>query len=66
MKFDREVMVLEGEVARLSDFGAGVRVPVTGSALGPFALLADPFGVTFGLQTPLSDNLLVEHAKSRS
>ncbi len=60
------VLDLEGEVARLSDFGARVRVPVTESALGPFALLADPFGVTFGLQTPLSDNLLVEHAKSRS
>jgi uncharacterized protein len=57
---------LEAEVARLSDLGARVRVPVTESALGPFALLADPFGVTFGLQTPVSDKLLVEHAKSPS
>ncbi|MFF1832353.1 VOC family protein [Paenarthrobacter sp. NPDC058040] len=57
------VVDMEAEVARLSDLGARVRVPVTDSALGPFALLADPFGVTFGLQTPLSDNLLVEHGK---
>ena len=56
---------LEAEVARLSDLGARVRVPATDSALGAFALLADPFGVTFGLQTPLSDELLVEHAKSQ-
>ncbi|MFE4545122.1 VOC family protein [Arthrobacter sp. NPDC056727] len=59
------VLDLEAEVARLSDLGARVRVPVTDSALGPFALLADPFGVTFGLQTPASDNLLVEHGKSK-
>lgn len=60
------VLDLEAEVARLSDLGARVRVPVTDSALGPFALLADPFGVTFGLQTPVSDKLLVEHGKSHS
>lgn len=60
------VLDLEAEVARLSDLGARVRVPVTESALGPFALLADPFGVTFGLQTPASDELLVEHAKSQA
>jgi predicted enzyme related to lactoylglutathione lyase len=59
------VLDLEAEVARLSDLGARVRVPVTDSALGPFALLADPFGVTFGLQTPLSDKLLVEHGRSQ-
>ncbi|MER5757283.1 VOC family protein [Streptomyces sp. NPDC002088] len=56
------VLDLEAEVARLSDLGARVRVPATESALGPFALLADPFGVTFGLQTPASDELLMQHA----
>ncbi|MGW0953490.1 VOC family protein [Streptomyces sp. NPDC001212] len=56
------VVDLEAEVARLSDLGARVRVPATESALGPFALLADPFGVTFGLQTPASDELLMQHA----
>ncbi|MBT8163256.1 MULTISPECIES: VOC family protein [Arthrobacter] len=60
------VLDLEAEVARLSDLGARVRVPVTDSALGPFALLADPFGVTFGLQTPASDTLLLEHGRSHT
>jgi predicted enzyme related to lactoylglutathione lyase len=57
---------LDAEVARLSDFGARVRVPATDSALGPFALLSDPYGVTFGLQTPDSDVLLVEHARAQT
>jgi hypothetical protein len=30
--------------------------------MGPFAVLADPFGVTFGIQTPASDDLLTQYA----
>lgn len=56
------VLDLEAEVARLSDLGARVRVPATESAMGPFAVLADPFGVTFGIQTPASDDLLTQYA----
>ena len=58
------VLDLEAEVARLSDLGARVRVPATESAMGPFAVLADPFAVTFGIQTPASDNLLREYVSS--
>jgi predicted enzyme related to lactoylglutathione lyase len=58
------VLDLEAEVARLSDLGARVRVPATESAMGPFAVLADPFGVTFGIQTPASDDLLREYVSS--
>jgi predicted enzyme related to lactoylglutathione lyase len=58
------VLDLEREVARLSDLGASVRVPPTDSGLGPFAVLVDPFGVAFGLQTPVTDDLLLQHAKA--
>jgi predicted enzyme related to lactoylglutathione lyase len=59
------VLDLEAEVARLSDLGARVRVPATDSAMGPFAVLVDPFGVAFGLQTPVSDDLLRKYATIR-
>lgn len=46
------------EVARLVELGARVRVPSTGTSLGAFAVLTDPQGIAFGLQTRASDTLL--------
>ena len=59
------VLDLDDAVARLVDLGARVRVPVTDSSLGPFAVLADPEGIAFGLQTPVSDRLLEDHVPTR-
>ncbi|WP_055714300.1 VOC family protein [Streptomyces torulosus] len=46
------------EVARLVELGARVRVPSTDTSLGAFAVLTDPQGIAFGLQTRASDTLL--------
>lgn len=52
------VVDLEREVARMIDLGAQVRIPYTDTSLGEFAVLTDPVGVAFGLQTARADTLL--------
>lgn len=49
---------LEFEVARMVELGARVRIPCTDTSVGEFAVLADPQGVVFGLQTTRADDLL--------
>jgi predicted enzyme related to lactoylglutathione lyase len=54
------------EVARMVELGAHIRVPHTDTSLGEFAVLTDPNGTAFGLQTPGADDLLLDTAAPRT